>query len=69
MIGGQNINLESEFIHQDNNESLPSCEVRAGFADFLVTTLVGQARQDLLDCIDTHCMGATEDCVYITGHS
>ena len=61
------MNLEEREIYQDGNETLPSCMVRAGFADFVFTSVAQQALQDLLSCLDKNC--ADEDCLVITGHS
>lgn len=66
--GQQNFNLDDRQIHQDANETLPSCEVRAGFADFLFSSVVGTAQQDLFACVENHCESPA-DCVIITGHS
>ena len=64
--GAQNLNLEERQI-QGTEETSPTCTVRAGFADFVVTSAVKQAQQDLLSCMERNCVD--EDCLVITGHS
>jgi len=63
----QNINLGDASLHQDNDETKPACEGRAGFSDFLGTQVVIQGRADLQTCYD-RCEDKM-DCIVLTGHS
>ena len=66
----QNAGLGNALIYADNNDTgleMDRCEVRGGFADFLMSGPVARGRADLQDCVET--CEDPDDCLVITGHS
>lgn len=64
----QNIDIRNEEAYKNNDTSTGEfCTVRRGYADFLRTSEVDRANQELLACIPT--CADPNDCVIITGHS
>lgn len=64
----ENINIKTDDAYKNNDNTTGEfCVVRKGYSDFLRTSVVGQANQDLMSCITT-CTDP-DDCLIITGHS